>query len=815
MDHLYDHHESILKDLCRICGSRAQTKKEKIYKKKTGHTVVKHKTLIQNYYGIDTSDMTLPDKLCTLCHQVMYKFSKGRKYEMENQKQYRENAKTIDFIWKNPGSWDFCNVCSLYEAQKHTKTRLTMLEYLNSQKDPALTPASPLTHTSELSFDENASTHSPPQTSSNDPDTLDTDHGLTPSPPEASLSDNPTLDAQGDHGLTPSPQETSYSDLSMLDTQSDSDLSTLDTQNDHGLTPAPPETCSSDLSTLDTQCDNGLTPAPPETSLSDISTLDTQNDHGLTPSSPETSSSDCFKLTPSKSSSRDFSIDSLLASPIPQATDAYDPSPTLNVTMAKGSPAGAYGRNNPQVSGNVVQGSPAGFYAPYSPFVNIPVVQGSPAGVHGPSVTAPVAQSNLTKTPLMLSRSQCTFPSKYSVPAAVSSLVRPIPMVPQSTIDNVFPFWNYPCISAFDNSSPQVDNVFPFQNYPCMSAFSPVISDGGDSTIKQCKKARKIKPQDKGPLSASEKEDMYEYIIRYRYYENADSLKVKNGKRTITYHYIPEPQVTSENASGRTQRRRAKLQENIRKATKSKLSAEIARIPLSEREKETGISMPHLTDQDTLILKVYSNLPWNGLNKVLEVLKMKGITSTGENSQRKEKRTIIGDHLQTTLQEFKFKDPENPCADKHGCVVKSEPWCRAKDLPDYIKNVLDRYERTNQLIWREGMPNNEIWIKLSGDKGGGSTKCGFQIINIEKPNSPNNYFLFSVFEAPDYRENLETALSGFASPLDEMTEWNGKKLVKIGAGDIAYESNMLGPTGKSYIYYITVYRIIPNRSTGA
>ena len=42
--------------------------------------------------------------------------------------------------------------------------------------------------------------------------------------------------------------------------------------------------------------------------------------------------------------------------------------------------------------------------------------------------------------------------------------------------------------------------------------------------------------------------------------------------------------------------------------------------------------------------------------------------------------------------------------------------------------------RLNQLTGNDGViPQNEVWIKLGGDKGGLSVKMSFQIMNTEKP----------------------------------------------------------------------------------
>ena len=70
--------------------------------------------------------------------------------------------------------------------------------------------------------------------------------------------------------------------------------------------------------------------------------------------------------------------------------------------------------------------------------------------------------------------------------------------------------------------------------------------------------------------------------------------------------------------------------------------------------------------------------------------------------------------------------------------------------------------RESTLTWHEGMiPDDEIWLKLGGDKGGGLFKMNFQIVNTHAPNSVHNTCVFSYFEADDTRTNLHVALDRF------------------------------------------------------
>ena len=75
------------------------------------------------------------------------------------------------------------------------------------------------------------------------------------------------------------------------------------------------------------------------------------------------------------------------------------------------------------------------------------------------------------------------------------------------------------------------------------------------------------------------------------------------------------------------------------------------------------------------------------------------------------------------------------------------------------------------LFWYDGViPDSEIWLKFGGDRGGGSFKMNFQIVNTKAPNSVHATCVFSCFEASDSMTNLHIALDRFK---EEIADING------------------------------------------
>ncbi len=130
MDLPVDHHKDILRQLCRIRGQRAQTKKEKSQRSAKLLQSL-DKTDIRNFYGIDASiynDGQHPDKICMICYRRLNNFRNKRKFEVNNHEKYLRNSMETDSLWK-PHTPEYCPTCMLYQFQKNGSSRKTFLDF--------------------------------------------------------------------------------------------------------------------------------------------------------------------------------------------------------------------------------------------------------------------------------------------------------------------------------------------------------------------------------------------------------------------------------------------------------------------------------------------------------------------------------------------------------------------------------------------------------------------------------------------------------------------------------------------------------------
>ncbi|KAL5515236.1 hypothetical protein EMCRGX_G000374 [Ephydatia muelleri] len=107
-----------------------------------------------------------------------------------------------------------------------------------------------------------------------------------------------------------------------------------------------------------------------------------------------------------------------------------------------------------------------------------------------------------------------------------------------------------------------------------------------------------------------------------------------------------------------------------------------------------------------------------------------GISSSIELGQLSK---IVGDNLKGEIAVFSFTISFG------GEDIKGAPLVFIPYLVDKVVQLLDGNERTGRLTRHKGLiPANEIWLKIGGDKGGGTFKMTFQIVNVATPNSVHN-----------------------------------------------------------------------------
>eukprot|EP00731_Ephydatia_muelleri_P011193 Em0006g87a len=180
--------------------------------------------------------------------------------------------------------------------------------------------------------------------------------------------------------------------------------------------------------------------------------------------------------------------------------------------------------------------------------------------------------------------------------------------------------------------------------------------------------------------------------------------------------------------------------------------------------KEAGISDEiKIGPAEVLAIKVGLAIPWNKIRILRRWLKASNISLACEERMRHASRKAVGENLKGELAPFSFSLPSG------GEEFRGAPLVFILDLILKVVELLEENDRAGRLTWHNDViPASEIWIKLGGDKGGGTFKMNTQIVNVAAPNSVNNTCVFCCFEADDSYTNLHIALERYKEQVEHL-----------------------------------------------
>ncbi|XP_072013609.1 uncharacterized protein [Amphiura filiformis] len=147
--------------------------------------------------------------------------------------------------------------------------------------------------------------------------------------------------------------------------------------------------------------------------------------------------------------------------------------------------------------------------------------------------------------------------------------------------------------------------------------------------------------------------------------------------------------------------------------------------------------------------------------------------------------------------------PSDSADGSDGSKSKASPFVYAKDLPALVVEFLEQHYRHGNLTWHNGMiPDTEIWIKIGGDKGGGTMKMFFQIVNINNPNAGRNTVTFASFAGPDTPDNMTATMEQYEDQIKalENMSWRGYSFRLSFFGDCELLCKMYGILSCNSVY---------------
>ena len=121
-----------------------------------------------------------------------------------------------------------------------------------------------------------------------------------------------------------------------------------------------------------------------------------------------------------------------------------------------------------------------------------------------------------------------------------------------------------------------------------------------------------------------------------------------------------------------------------------------------------GIKQPFISKEQGLAKRVVLGQSWNKHRKERLFYRSLGVEFESEKAERNLQNEIM-------CGKIKVKRKKILCADKR---TATEPvgYVGDDDLPSFVSKLLDQFQEENLLTWHgNGIPDEEIWIKLGGD----------------------------------------------------------------------------------------------------
>ena len=185
-------------------------------------------------------------------------------------------------------------------------------------------------------------------------------------------------------------------------------------------------------------------------------------------------------------------------------------------------------------------------------------------------------------------------------------------------------------------------------------------------------------------------------------------------------------------------------------------------------------------------------LSWSKQRTLRKIAKQEGIKFPSERKEREfQKKAVLGEVSVKEVAVYFY----NKRQDRQ--IVQKTPMAYVENLPTFVTNLLDSYDKKEMLVWPSSMPKDEIWLKIGGDHGGGSFKMALQVANTQKPNSSASTHMIQIVECKDSVSNMQRVLC----PLEQQVEalksltWRGKKIRVFLFGDYDFELKMFGISG--------------------
>ena len=263
-------------------------------------------------------------------------------------------------------------------------------------------------------------------------------------------------------------------------------------------------------------------------------------------------------------------------------------------------------------------------------------------------------------------------------------------------------------------------------------------------------------------------------------HQSSVGLPLQTGGRPVHVSFTPAASSTEQEGgvSDRTRRRRQDSLQKIERlmcgsdeAVQHQRAFHLARSTQAEREELLFQAKVHhyVSPAESLSMAVNLRLTNDQLRKLRLWTKRWNVYLAGERQARKFAEAQVGDVQIESEMVLATTSMSDGAA--HDLSPSAFAWIQ--NLIALISQHLNSLEKRQLLTWHDqgdglSLPKDEVWLKIGGDKGGGSFKMAFQIANQPCPNSADHTIVFACLEADDNVPNMHVALDAFKPVVSEL-----------------------------------------------
>ena len=336
---------------------------------------------------------------------------------------------------------------------------------------------------------------------------------------------------------------------------------------------------------------------------------------------------------------------------------------------------------------------------------------------------------------------------------------------------------------------------------------SVAVQAGKGGQCSACSPAKtKLRPVEELQAPLTKQEEKYlTHLVRIKLKHSDDKCTVlcKTKGQPIARKRIVKPRKSSFSAASPLRKRRAnqisKLRQDLSgfsaKDTTKQQGTELKQTSKVKRNQilaAAGCGEVHISSKLATKIRARLLLSWAKQRRLRRFSKSLGIKMDSEKRERQFQNKLMCGQISVHQNALYFYDKTTNAES-----IKDTPVVSVDDLPTFVANLLDQCEEKDRLTWSNGIPKDEVWIKIGGDHGGNSFKLVLQIANVDNPNAKESTFLVRMVECRDSVENLRKILGPVREQINRLDGmiWKEKSLRVFLFGDYDFLLKLYGISG--------------------